>query len=189
MTQAAICRKLRRTILTMRGVRMKCASLLCRHILHCGRRPSAGDADWPRYGGDDGKTRHSSLTQINRDNVAAAALGLEIRHRRKGRHPDAAHRGRAHAVRLHALAQDLRARCRQRQATVDSSIPASPAAARTAASCTGRRARTRACSRRSTISSTRWMPAPANPSTASARAAASTCAKNSGVIRPRNRCG
>jgi len=31
---------------------------------------AAGDRDWPAYGGDAGKTRHSPLTQINRDNVA-----------------------------------------------------------------------------------------------------------------------
>jgi quinoprotein glucose dehydrogenase len=31
---------------------------------------SAADADWPRYGGDAAKTRHSELRQINRRNVA-----------------------------------------------------------------------------------------------------------------------
>jgi len=30
---------------------------------------NAADADWPRYGGDDAKTRHSPLAQINRGNV------------------------------------------------------------------------------------------------------------------------
>ena len=30
----------------------------------------AGDADWPSYGGDYAKTRHSALRQINRQNVA-----------------------------------------------------------------------------------------------------------------------
>ena len=33
-----------------------------------------GDSDWPAYGGDAGKTRHSPLTQINRDNVGDLAL-------------------------------------------------------------------------------------------------------------------
>ncbi|HET9474617.1 MAG TPA: PQQ-binding-like beta-propeller repeat protein, partial [Steroidobacteraceae bacterium] len=33
-----------------------------------------GDSDWPAYGGDAGKTRHSPLTQINRDNVAELTL-------------------------------------------------------------------------------------------------------------------
>jgi len=31
------------------------------------------DTDWPAYGGDSGKTRHSSLTQINRGNVKLLA--------------------------------------------------------------------------------------------------------------------
>ena len=34
----------------------------------------AADRDWPAYGGDAGKTRHSPLTQINRDNVGELAL-------------------------------------------------------------------------------------------------------------------
>jgi quinoprotein glucose dehydrogenase len=35
-----------------------------------GAAAQAADVDWPAYGGDAGKTRHSTLTQINRDNVA-----------------------------------------------------------------------------------------------------------------------
>ena len=68
------------------------------------------------------------------------------------------------------------------------SIPASRAWARTAVSCTGRTARMRACSRPSTTSSMRWMPSRASPSKVSARTAASTCAKTSAAIRRRNRC-
>jgi len=37
----------------------------------------AGDADWPRYGGDDAKTRHSALTQIHRGNVGQLALAWQ----------------------------------------------------------------------------------------------------------------
>ncbi len=44
----------------------------------------AGDADWPRYGGDDAKTRHSPLTQINRDNVARLALAWQYDTGEKG---------------------------------------------------------------------------------------------------------
>jgi quinoprotein glucose dehydrogenase len=35
-----------------------------------GAAAQAADVDWPAYGGDAGKTRHSTLTQINRDSVA-----------------------------------------------------------------------------------------------------------------------
>ena len=38
---------------------------------------NAADADWPRYGGDDAKTRHSALTQINRGNVGQLALAWQ----------------------------------------------------------------------------------------------------------------
>jgi quinoprotein glucose dehydrogenase len=38
---------------------------------------NAADADWPRYGGDDAKTRHSALTQINRSNVGRLALAWQ----------------------------------------------------------------------------------------------------------------
>ena len=38
---------------------------------------NAADADWPRYGGDDAKTRHSALTQINRGNVSQLALAWQ----------------------------------------------------------------------------------------------------------------
>ena len=45
---------------------------------------NAGDADWPGYGGDDAKTRHSALTQINRDNVAGLELAWQYDTREKG---------------------------------------------------------------------------------------------------------
>ena len=38
---------------------------------------SAADADWPRYGGDDAKTRHSPLAQINRGNVRKLAVAWQ----------------------------------------------------------------------------------------------------------------
>jgi len=49
------------------------ASLVCAGLLNPGRTHAA-DSDWPVYGGDAGKTRHSALTQINRDNVGRLAL-------------------------------------------------------------------------------------------------------------------
>jgi glucose dehydrogenase len=45
-------------------------SLLCSAALAA----PATDRDWPSYGGDDARTRHSPLTQINRDNVAGLQL-------------------------------------------------------------------------------------------------------------------
>ena len=45
---------------------------------------NAGDADWPGYGGDDAKTRHSALTQINRDNVARLELAWQYDTHEKG---------------------------------------------------------------------------------------------------------
>lgn len=44
----------------------------------------SGDADWPRYGGDDAKTRHSTLAQINRDNVRELALAWKYDTNEKG---------------------------------------------------------------------------------------------------------
>jgi quinoprotein glucose dehydrogenase len=44
----------------------------------------AADVDWPAYGGDDAKTRHSPLTQINRDNVKQLALAWSYDTREKG---------------------------------------------------------------------------------------------------------
>ncbi len=38
------------------------------------RLRAVDDRDWPAYGGDAGKTRHSPLTQINRDTVGKLAL-------------------------------------------------------------------------------------------------------------------
>ena len=45
---------------------------------------SAEDADWPRYGGDDAKTRHSTLKQINRANVSELALAWKYDTGEKG---------------------------------------------------------------------------------------------------------
>jgi quinoprotein glucose dehydrogenase len=44
----------------------------------------AADADWPRYGGDAGKTRHSPLAQIDRDNVARLELAWRFDTGEKG---------------------------------------------------------------------------------------------------------
>jgi quinoprotein glucose dehydrogenase len=45
---------------------------------------NAADADWPRYGGDDAKTRHSALTEINRGNVNKLALAWQYDSGEKG---------------------------------------------------------------------------------------------------------
>jgi quinoprotein glucose dehydrogenase len=47
-------------------IRAALVPALCLIVSVCG----AADADWPLYGGDAGKTRHSPLSQINRDNVS-----------------------------------------------------------------------------------------------------------------------
>ena len=44
----------------------------------------AGDTGWPAYGGDDAKTRHSALAQINRDNVARLTIAWQYDTREKG---------------------------------------------------------------------------------------------------------
>jgi quinoprotein glucose dehydrogenase len=44
----------------------------------------AADVDWPTYGGDAGKTRHSTLTQINRDNVARLGVAWTYDTHEKG---------------------------------------------------------------------------------------------------------
>jgi quinoprotein glucose dehydrogenase len=44
----------------------------------------AADADWPAYGGDAGKSRHSPLTQINRDNVEQLTLAWSYDTHEKG---------------------------------------------------------------------------------------------------------
>jgi quinoprotein glucose dehydrogenase len=45
---------------------------------------NAADADWPRYGGDDAKTRHSALQGINRANVGQLALAWKYDTGEKG---------------------------------------------------------------------------------------------------------
>ena len=52
--------------------------------LACAGTVSAEDADWPRYGGDDAKTRHSTLAQINRANVSGLALAWKYDTGEKG---------------------------------------------------------------------------------------------------------
>jgi quinoprotein glucose dehydrogenase len=44
----------------------------------------AADADWPRYGGDAGKTRHSALKQIHRGNVTKLQLAWSFDTGQKG---------------------------------------------------------------------------------------------------------
>ena len=45
---------------------------------------AAADSDWPRYGGDDAKTRHSVLKQIDRANVGELALAWKYDTGEKG---------------------------------------------------------------------------------------------------------
>ena len=45
---------------------------------------AAADADWPVYGGDAGKTRHSPLTQIDRTNIKRLALAWSYDTAEKG---------------------------------------------------------------------------------------------------------
>ena len=51
----------------MRLSRISSLGLAC--LLPLAAWSSSQDAEWPAYGGDAAKTRHSPLTQINRDNV------------------------------------------------------------------------------------------------------------------------
>ncbi|HEV7605740.1 MAG TPA: PQQ-binding-like beta-propeller repeat protein [Steroidobacteraceae bacterium] len=62
---------------------MNRAALLLASMI-CARSAGAADVDWPSYGGDDAKTRHSSLTQINRDNVNQLALAWQFDTAAKG---------------------------------------------------------------------------------------------------------
>jgi quinoprotein glucose dehydrogenase len=52
--------------------------------LACAGSAGAADADWPRYGGDDAKTRHSGLTVIHRGNVGQLALAWQFDTGEKG---------------------------------------------------------------------------------------------------------
>src|SRR6188472_3586854 len=61
---------------------MKFAVLCALSCIAVGAR--AADADWPNYGGDDAKTRHSALTQINRNSVARLELAWKYDTREKG---------------------------------------------------------------------------------------------------------
>ena len=88
----------------------------------------AGDADWPSYGGDDAKTRHSALTQINRAKRRRTRARVAVRHPREGRHADPAHRRRTHTLRLHAFSQDFRCSTRRPANNSGSSTPVSRAA-------------------------------------------------------------
>ena len=127
---------------------------------------SAADADWPRYGGDDAKTRHSTAhaDQSRQRRASSRSPGSTTPPRKATRRPSPSSSG--------ARCSATRPRTRPSRSTPrpanysGCSIPASPAPAPIAVSCTGRTARTRACSPPSTISSTRWMPPPASPSRA-----------------------
>ena len=46
--------------------------------------PRGADVDWPRYGGDDAKTRHSLLDQIHRGNVSRLSLAWKYDTGEKG---------------------------------------------------------------------------------------------------------
>ena len=50
------------------------ASLCLAFLCQLAGTATAADRDWPAYGGDAAKTRHSPLTQINRANVGRLAL-------------------------------------------------------------------------------------------------------------------
>jgi quinoprotein glucose dehydrogenase len=50
----------------------------------CAGSLPAADADWPAYGGDASKQRHSALAQINRGNVKQLALAWSFDTREKG---------------------------------------------------------------------------------------------------------
>ena len=52
---------------------MKRYAVLCAMLSLAGLA-RAGDVGWPAYGGDDARTRHSSLTQIDRGNVQKLAV-------------------------------------------------------------------------------------------------------------------
>ncbi|HEY6126190.1 MAG TPA: PQQ-binding-like beta-propeller repeat protein, partial [Steroidobacteraceae bacterium] len=59
------------------------AALVCGGITYS--VPSdAADTDWPRYGGDEAKTRHSALKQIHRGNVKDLALAWQYDTGEKG---------------------------------------------------------------------------------------------------------
>src|SRR5262245_61218568 len=53
-------------------------------LLVCAHALAAADADWPAYGGDDAKTRHSPLTQINAGNVGQLAVAWSYDTHEKG---------------------------------------------------------------------------------------------------------
>src|SRR5688500_7650146 len=50
----------------------------------CAGVAGALDADWPSYGGNDAKTRHPTLTQIDRRNVGKLALAWQLDTAEKG---------------------------------------------------------------------------------------------------------
>ncbi|HET9863857.1 MAG TPA: hypothetical protein VFP37_10475, partial [Steroidobacteraceae bacterium] len=62
------------------------AFLLAGGLLLAGFSAAAprADVDWPAYGGDHTKTRHSSLAQINRKNVGRLALAWKYDTHEKG---------------------------------------------------------------------------------------------------------
>jgi quinoprotein glucose dehydrogenase len=61
---------------------MKRVILLLAVVVPC--LATAADADWRSYGGDNARTRSSSLAQINRDNVAKLSLAWQYDTREKG---------------------------------------------------------------------------------------------------------
>ena len=162
---------------------MKRVHVVVAMLAHAGVANGA-DADWPRYGGDDAKTRHSALTQINRGNVGQLTLAWQYDTGEKGdtqTQPIVVGRTLYGYTPSHkTFALDAT----HRPASCGRSIPASRASAPTAASCTGKTAKMRACSRRSTTSSTRWMPLTGKPVTGFGKAGRIDSAR-----RPGPRCG
>ncbi len=110
----------------------------CAGFLACAGALQAADSDWPAYGGDACKNRHSPLKQIHRGNVRELAPAWSYDTHEKGdtqTQPIVV--GRV-MYDVHARPQDHRARCRQRQAAVELRCGHRRAPAPIAASCTGR---------------------------------------------------
>ncbi len=82
-------------------------------------RNSHADVDWPVYDGHVTGDHYSSLSQINRSNVAQLKVAWQVRHGGKGRHRDQSSHRRPSPLHLYSFAESHCARWRDWQADLE----------------------------------------------------------------------
>ena len=79
------------TVLISREVRSQEAPQVTMTTKADDAKPSSGDVGWPNYGNDAGGSRYSTLTQVNRENVAQLKVAWTYRTGALEQFPDLKH--------------------------------------------------------------------------------------------------